>query len=263
MLPRARDDAAPAHQRRAARALRRTASRSSSRASSCRSTRRTSGSIETIRGVDALATVERGVARLRRLAPAVPVTARATLHRLNFRELPRLIDHAQGDGARRHLVPAGGRVLARRSAARARRRPRTSAPSSRSTATRSRVRRYRRADDRASTRDDFASGFIAESPDKLRRLPQLLRGARRRRSRFRACRCNAPWVSVGDRSRRRRAALLLPRRRRQRPRHAARGDRRRATCRAFRQSLDVGANPVCVRCVCSLKTSWRSAPWRQ
>ena len=31
--------------------------------------------------------------------------------------------------------------------------------------------------------------------------------------------------------------------------------------RAFRESFDVGANPVCVRCVCSLKTSWRSAPW--
>jgi radical SAM protein with 4Fe4S-binding SPASM domain len=32
---------------------------------------------------------------------------------------------------------------------------------------------------------------------------------------------------------------------------------------AFRRSLDVGTDPVCVRCVCSLKTSWRSAPWRQ
>jgi radical SAM protein with 4Fe4S-binding SPASM domain len=31
--------------------------------------------------------------------------------------------------------------------------------------------------------------------------------------------------------------------------------------RAFRQTFDVGADPVCVRCVCSLKTSWRSAPW--
>jgi len=31
--------------------------------------------------------------------------------------------------------------------------------------------------------------------------------------------------------------------------------------RAFRESFDVGADPVCVRCVCSLKTSWRSAPW--
>jgi len=31
--------------------------------------------------------------------------------------------------------------------------------------------------------------------------------------------------------------------------------------RRFRDRLDVGANPVCVRCVCSLNTSWRSAPW--
>jgi radical SAM protein with 4Fe4S-binding SPASM domain len=30
---------------------------------------------------------------------------------------------------------------------------------------------------------------------------------------------------------------------------------------AFRRSLRVGANPVCQRCVCSLKTSWRHAPW--
>src|SRR5256885_12048258 len=39
-----------------------------------------------VRGVAALTMVEKGVARLRRLAPGVPVTARATLHRMNFRE---------------------------------------------------------------------------------------------------------------------------------------------------------------------------------
>src|SRR5579864_6318587 len=48
-----------------------------------------------VRGIAALTTVEKGVARLRQLAPDVPVTARATLHRLNFRELPRLVDHAR------------------------------------------------------------------------------------------------------------------------------------------------------------------------
>ena len=48
-----------------------------------------------IRGVNALGLVEKGVGRLRRIAPAIPVTARATLHRMNFRELPRLIDHAK------------------------------------------------------------------------------------------------------------------------------------------------------------------------
>src|SRR5947207_9618722 len=53
---------------------------------------------ERIRGVDALAIVGRGVTRLRRLSPSIPVTGRATLHRANFRELPRLIDYARGMG---------------------------------------------------------------------------------------------------------------------------------------------------------------------
>jgi hypothetical protein len=51
--------------------------------------------------------------------------------------------------------------------------------------------------------------------------------------------------------------------------HEAVGNIRRApigrivseNLRAFRQSFDVRANPVCARCVCSLNTSWRSAPW--
>src|SRR5262249_38905941 len=50
---------------------------------------------EQIRGVAALGAVTRGVARLRELAPSLPLTARATLHRANFRELPRLIDLAR------------------------------------------------------------------------------------------------------------------------------------------------------------------------
>src|SRR5262245_30697465 len=53
---------------------------------------------ERVRGVDALATVARGVMRLRALAPNLPITARSTLHRANFRELPRLIDYARALG---------------------------------------------------------------------------------------------------------------------------------------------------------------------
>ena len=51
-----------------------------------------------IRGVSALNTVERGVARLRALAPEIPVTARTTLHRQNFRELPAIVEHARAGG---------------------------------------------------------------------------------------------------------------------------------------------------------------------
>src|SRR5262245_29567285 len=50
---------------------------------------------QAVRGVAALTAVERGVARLQRIAHHVPVTARSTLHRWNFRELPSLIDHAK------------------------------------------------------------------------------------------------------------------------------------------------------------------------
>ena len=48
-----------------------------------------------VRGVAALQTLERGVARLRTLNPALPVTARTTLHRMNFRDLPRIVEHAR------------------------------------------------------------------------------------------------------------------------------------------------------------------------
>ncbi|MCU1382149.1 MAG: radical protein, partial [Acidobacteria bacterium] len=53
---------------------------------------------EQIRGVDALVTVCRGVARMRRVAAGLPLTGRATLHSANFRELPRLIDYATALG---------------------------------------------------------------------------------------------------------------------------------------------------------------------
>jgi MoaA/NifB/PqqE/SkfB family radical SAM enzyme len=62
---------------------------------------------ERIRGVDALATVGRGVARMRRLAPDIPLSGRATLHQANFRELPRLIEYAKALGLDRiSFLPA-------------------------------------------------------------------------------------------------------------------------------------------------------------
>jgi MoaA/NifB/PqqE/SkfB family radical SAM enzyme len=108
---------------------------------------------------------------------------------------------------------------------------------------------------------EFASGFIAESPDKLRRLPRYYAAVSGDEP-FPRVSCNAPWVSavieadgavrpcffqqtIGN-IRRTPFATLVTR-----------------NLPAFRRSLDVGANPVCVRCVCSLKTSWRRSPWRQ
>jgi MoaA/NifB/PqqE/SkfB family radical SAM enzyme len=211
---------------------------------------------EAVRGVAALATVERGVARLRRIAPLVPVTARATLHRGNFRELPRLVAHAKA------MALDGISFLAAdvSSSAFGRERPPDAgalALGTEEVAEFAAVVEQTIADHRAA----FDSGFVAESPDKLRRLPkyyQALRGG----GAFPRVACNAPWVSVVVEANGSVRPCFF---------HDPVGNVREApidsivasNLPAFRRSLVVGENPVCTRCVCSMKTTWRHAPWRQ
>ena len=213
---------------------------------------------EQIRGVDALAVVGRGVARLRSLAPGIPLSGRATLHRANFRELPRLIEYARSLGLDRiSFLPADISSLGfgRATVADA------GSPLRALALDADEVAEFEAIIERTITvfAADFESGFVAEPPEKLRRLPRYyaaLNGAEP----FPAVACNAPWVSVvveADGSVR---PCFF---------HGSIGNVRQLplativgrNLRAFRESFDVGANPVCVRCVCSLKTSWRSAPW--
>jgi MoaA/NifB/PqqE/SkfB family radical SAM enzyme len=214
---------------------------------------------QAVRGLPALAMVERGVARLRRLAPQVPVTARATLHRGNFRELPKLIAHAKAmsvDGisflaadvsssAFGRERPSDGRMLR---------------------LDREEIEEFEALVEEtiARHRDDFASGFVAGSPAAIRRLPKyyaaLDGGGASVPPDFPTVACNAPWVSV-----------VLEADGRVRPCffHEAIGSVRDSplaailadNLRTFRGGLDVSTNPVCRRCVCSLRTGWRSAPW--
>jgi MoaA/NifB/PqqE/SkfB family radical SAM enzyme len=214
---------------------------------------------EQIRGVDALKTVGRGVALLRRLSPDLPVSGRATLHRANFRELPRLIEYAKSLGLDRiSFLPADisslgfGRETGPN---------RDLAPLLRLALEADEIDELEAIIERTITvyAADFQSGFVAESPEKLRRLPRYyaaLRGAEP----FPRVSCNAPWVSVVVEANGSVRPCFF---------HGSIGNVREApiasivarNLRAFRESFDVGANPVCVRCVCSLKTSWRSAPW--
>jgi MoaA/NifB/PqqE/SkfB family radical SAM enzyme len=209
---------------------------------------------ERVRGVAALATVRRGVVRLRALAPQVPITARATLHKTNFRELPRLIDfaHALGlDGISFLPADVTSRAFGRERA-----------PDAACLALDAEeIEEFEQTVERtiAAYHEDVATGFVAESADKLRRLPQYY-GALRGDREFPPVRCNAPWVSVvieADGSVR---PCFF---------HDPIGNVRETpldvivaeNLRAFRESFDVGENPVCRRCVCSLKTGWRHAPW--
>jgi MoaA/NifB/PqqE/SkfB family radical SAM enzyme len=210
---------------------------------------------QAVRGIAALTMVEKGVARLRGLAADVPVTARATLHRLNFRELPRLIDHARAmalDGI--SFLPADVS-----SSAFGRARP------ARLQALALDAREVAELQDIVertieSHREDFESGFVSEPPEKLRRIPQYyaaLGGA----GAFPAIACNAPYTSV-----------VLEADGSVRPCffHEPVGNIRLAPLAsivgrnlpAFRATLDFDTDPVCARCVCSMKTRWRSAPWR-
>src|SRR5262245_44774575 len=143
-----------------------------------------------VRGVTALTTVERGVARLRQLAPEIPVTARATLHRLNFRELPRLIDHAHAMALDQiSFLPAdvSSKAFGRERPVN----PSGLALSGREVAEFDDIVE-RTIDDH---REDFDSGFVAESPGKLRRLPQYY-AALGGDAPFPSTACNAPYMSV-------------------------------------------------------------------
>ena len=210
---------------------------------------------QTVRGIAALTIVERGVARLRRLAPGIPVTARATLHRLNFRELPRLIDHARAmalDGI--SFLPADvsssafGRSESRPVAALA-------LDASEIAELDSLVEQTI-----ADHRDDFESGFVAETPEKLRRLGRHY-AALAGEEAFPPVVCNAPYTSgVVEADGSVRPCFF----------HEPVGNIRRASLGsivdknlpAFRRGLDIGSNPICRRCVCSMRTGWRNAPWQ-
>jgi len=209
---------------------------------------------EQIRGVNALGTVTRGVARLRREAPRLAVTGRATLHRANFRELPRLIDHAKAIGLDAiSFLPADVSSHAF---------GRDAAPDAAALALDAdEVGEFAQIVERtvAAYASDFESGFVAESPDKLRRLPQYY-AALRGEAPFPTVSCTAPWVSVVVEANGGVRPCFF---------HEPIGNIRdtpldqiiHGNLRQFRDRLDVAANPVCVRCVCSLNTSWRSAPW--
>jgi MoaA/NifB/PqqE/SkfB family radical SAM enzyme len=103
---------------------------------------------------------------------------------------------------------------------------------------------------------DFASGFIAESPEKLRRLPRYY-AALNNDGDFPSSICNAPWVStVVEADGTVRPCFF----------HAPLGNIHERSledilnsdgAQAFRRALDIKTDPVCRVCVCSLQLK----PW--
>jgi MoaA/NifB/PqqE/SkfB family radical SAM enzyme len=183
----------------------------------------------------------------------MPITARATLHRLNFRELPALIEHARAislDGISflgadvssstafgRHHTPDASRLALT----------------------------PEEADElevliectAAQRSDDFAAGFVMEPLPKLRRIVAYYR-ALAGQVPFPAIECNAPYTSIVVEADGTVRPCFF---------HEPIGNIRRRPLGEivtqglpeFRAGLDVETNSICRRCVCAMKLGWRHA----
>jgi MoaA/NifB/PqqE/SkfB family radical SAM enzyme len=213
---------------------------------------------EQIRGVNGLGAIERGVRKIKALSPRTPIRARSTLHRHNFTELPSLIDkaHAMGlDGISFLSADVSSEAFGR-----------TAPEQSLRTASSMRgllldqeeILQFAHVVEATivSHRGDFESRFVAESPDKLRRLPRYY-AAQHGVGEFPSVQCNAPWASaVVEADGAVRPCYF----------HHVVGNIRETSLRellanemvAFRQGLSVEHNATCRRCVCTLQVGLRT-----
>jgi MoaA/NifB/PqqE/SkfB family radical SAM enzyme len=199
-----------------------------------------------VRGIDGLTLLEFGIARLHQAAPSIPVKARATLHKANFRDLPRLVRKAREVGLDGISFLAADVT----SSAFGRQGP----PSTKGLILDEKeIAEFRGLVEEVIARESeaFRTGFIAESPEKLRRLPSYYAALRGMGS-FPGVFCNAPWVSaVVEADGSVRPCFF----------HPPLGNIRRKPLDQllhedfppFRRGLSIATDRVCERCVCSIR----------
>jgi radical SAM protein with 4Fe4S-binding SPASM domain len=101
--------------------------------------------------------------------------------------------------------------------------------------------------------DDFATGFIAESPHKLRKRLSQYYGALLGDGDFASNECNAPWVStVIESDGTVRPCFFQPSLGNVRSGRSLGEILNSAEARAWRQGLDVRRDAICRKCVCTL-----------
>jgi radical SAM protein with 4Fe4S-binding SPASM domain len=193
-----------------------------------------------------------GVAALRQAAPALPIGGRCTVQRLNFRHLRATV------AAARDLGLDWLSFLAADVSTDAFNRPQPWEPG--------RVAEVALGDGElpelaaelaalASERaGDFASGFLVEGPDKLRRRLYDYYAALHGRGDFPANRCNAPWVStVIEADGTVRPCFFQPPLGNLRRQGSLDAVLNSPAALAFRRGLDVASDPICRKCVCTLE----------
>ncbi|HXW61704.1 MAG TPA: radical SAM protein [Candidatus Acidoferrales bacterium] len=203
-----------------------------------------------IRRVDrAFVLLQEGVASVKDIRPDVRITARCTVQKGNYRYL------LETAGAAKLIGLNGVSFLAVDLTSAAFNRPLTW-PVSRKTEIGLSIEELPVLEENIDTlircgEQQFGSGFIAESPDKLRRIARHFR-VQLGLEPAEAPVCNAPWVSaVIEADGTVRPCFF----------HRAVGNLRNTTLEAvinnpaaqeFRATLDVPTNDICKKCVCSL-----------
>jgi len=191
-----------------------------------------------------------GVRALHDVDPNHPVDARTTVQRLNHHRLVETADAARALGLRSISFLAADLD----SDAFNREQPWTSERRSEVALTPAEIDALA-----AQLADLPTDGFVRESPPKLERILRHFR-ALNGQAEFVAPRCNAPWVSaVLETDGRLRPCFFHP------PYGDALEDGLAAVlngpaARDFRDRLDVAADPVCRRCVCSLHRAEKDRP---
>jgi MoaA/NifB/PqqE/SkfB family radical SAM enzyme len=197
----------------------------------------------------AFETMAQGIEAVRQLDPAMPIAARTTVQKQNHQELRATVDAARSLGLESiSFLPADIS-----SAAFHRDQPWSADRQQEVTLDRGELQglsvEIEALIDQRS--HEIASGFIRESPEKLRRLAERFR-ERIEGTPPRAPQCNAPWVST---------VLEVDGSLRPCFFHAPVASTAYASLaealnspRAleFRANLDIPSNPTCQRCVCSL-----------
>ncbi len=193
-----------------------------------------------------------GIKSLKKIDPAYKVTARTVIHRLNFRQWPAIIEAAKEIGLDQiSFLPADISSHAfNREVLWSDQRQHEILPNENELQQLSSVLELLIE----TNRKDFASGFIAESPDKLRKIHTYYM-AFYGHNPFPYKKCNAPWVStVIEADGTVRPCFF----------HAPLGNIREHDLETilnseqgirFRKELDMDKNSTCVKCVCYLNLS--------
>jgi MoaA/NifB/PqqE/SkfB family radical SAM enzyme len=191
----------------------------------------------------------KGVAALKRLDPKFRVTARCVIQRRNYFALPNIIAAAHEIGLDQisFLAVDVATTAFNRPA------PWGSERIADVALSPNEVADFRNILEETILRyaDDFASGFIAEAPEKMRRLPQYF-AALNGVGEFPENHCNAPWVSTVIEADGTVRPCFFHRplgNIHERPLEAILNS---GEAMAFRRQLDMKTDPICRQCVCTL-----------